>query len=525
MFYLDIDDIYITTTGSNTYYQGQTCTVSATANSSYTFVNWTENGTQVSTNANYTFTVNGNRNLVANFQAQTQEYTISVSANPNNGGIVTGGGSYTQGQSCTVSATANSGYTFTNWTENGTPVSTSASYTFTVNNNRTLVANFTVQTQSYSVSVSANPSNGGTVTGGGTYTQGQSCTVSATANSGYTFTNWTENGTPVSTSANYTFTVNSNRTLVANFTQIPSYTITVSADPANGGNVSGGGTYLNGATCNLTASPNTGFIFENWTKNGTVFSTNPSFGFTVTENAAYVAHFIVQANSFTITASADPVEGGVVTGGGNYEQGTVCTLNATPNTGYEFVNWTKNGTVVSTNASFSFNVSENASYMAHFSILRFTITVSADPSEGGLVTGGGTYTYGEMVTVTVAPNDQYTFVNWTENGTEVSLDLSYSFTATSNRQLVAHLSYVTDIEEIGEKGVSIYPNPTTGIVIIICDETAQISVFNAFGQLLLNYNPCGNNHTIDLSTFPSGLYLIKILGENGILTSQIIKIQ
>ena len=74
------------------------------------------------------------------------------------------------------------------------------------------------QVPSYTVSVSANPANGGTVTGGGTYQQGQSCTVSATANSGYTFTNWSENGNVVSTSANYTFTVNTNRTLVANFT-------------------------------------------------------------------------------------------------------------------------------------------------------------------------------------------------------------------------------------------------------------------------------------------------------------------
>ena len=68
------------------------------------------------------------------------------------------------------------------------------------------------------VSVSANPTYGGTINGGGTYQQGQSCTVTATANSGYTFTNWTENGNTVSTEASYTFTVNSDRDLVANFT-------------------------------------------------------------------------------------------------------------------------------------------------------------------------------------------------------------------------------------------------------------------------------------------------------------------
>ena len=79
---------------------------------------------------------------------------------------------------------------------------------------------FTTQAlPSYTVSVTVNPIEGGTIIGGGTYQQGQSCTVSATANSGYTFTNWTENGSQVSTNVNYTFTVTENRTLVANFTQ------------------------------------------------------------------------------------------------------------------------------------------------------------------------------------------------------------------------------------------------------------------------------------------------------------------
>ena len=129
------------TTG--TYTNGQQCTVYAVANSNYIFTNWTENGNVVSTQANYTFTVTGNRNLRANFNyTPPQTYTITVLANPTNGGTVSGGGPYQQGQTCTVHATANSGYTFLNWTESGTVVSAQANYTFTVNSNRTLVANF-----------------------------------------------------------------------------------------------------------------------------------------------------------------------------------------------------------------------------------------------------------------------------------------------------------------------------------------------------------------------------------------------
>ena len=74
----------------------------------------------------------------------------------------------------------------------------------------------------YTVNVSANPSNGGTVSGGGIFQQGEFCTVTALANSGYTFANWSENGSIVSTDDNYTFTVNSDRFLMANFDLQPS---------------------------------------------------------------------------------------------------------------------------------------------------------------------------------------------------------------------------------------------------------------------------------------------------------------
>ena len=72
-------------------------------------------------------------------------------------------------------------------------------------------------TQLHTVSVSANPPYAGTVSGGSFYQHGQSCTVTATAYEGYSFSNWTRNGTIVSSEANYTFTVSSDFNLVANF--------------------------------------------------------------------------------------------------------------------------------------------------------------------------------------------------------------------------------------------------------------------------------------------------------------------
>lgn len=132
-----------TVTGAGTFDQDATCTLVATANEGYNFVNWTENGNQVSTEANYTFTVHGNRTLVANFVSNLpNNYTITATASPVEGGSVTGSGTYAAGQNCTLTATANSGYVFGSWTENGEAVSTNATYSFTVSVDRTLVAHF-----------------------------------------------------------------------------------------------------------------------------------------------------------------------------------------------------------------------------------------------------------------------------------------------------------------------------------------------------------------------------------------------
>ncbi len=353
-----------TVTGGGSFDEGATCTVTATANNNFVFENWTENGTVVSTNASFTFTVNGNRNLVANFTfIPLPTYNISVSANPNEGGTVIGGGTYEEGQSCTVTATANEGYTFTNWTENGTEVSSNPSYTFTVTDNHNLIANFVLNT--YTVSVSANPANGGTVTGGGTFTYGESCTITATVSDGFSFINWTEGGSFVTSETTYTFTVTDNRDFVAHFTEnpLPFYTITLSAKPANGGTVIGSGTYQESQSCTAKAIPATGFVFEKWTENDVVVSTDDNYTFAVTGDRILTAHF--SALTYTINASVDPVVAGTIVGAGNYEYGSLASVKVIPNEHYVFQKWTENGNVVSIDQEYIFTVTGVRNLVAH----------------------------------------------------------------------------------------------------------------------------------------------------------------
>ena len=72
---------------------------------------------------------------------------FGVYAMANDGGTVMGGGCFQQGTNCTLIAAASDGYHFVNWTLNGSPVSTNATYNITVTGNATYVANFAANTE------------------------------------------------------------------------------------------------------------------------------------------------------------------------------------------------------------------------------------------------------------------------------------------------------------------------------------------------------------------------------------------
>jgi hypothetical protein len=335
-----------TVAGAGLFAQGSTVTVSATPTTGYTFTNWTDSGqtTVVSASPSYQFAMAGNRVLVANFTAiPPTQYAVVLSSSPVAGGSTFGSGSYNTGTSVTVIESPNPGYTFLNWTENGTVVSTNSSYQFNIAGNRTLVANFTlVPALQFAVILTANPVAGGTTTGSGAYTSGTSVTLTATQNTGYTFTNFTENGTIISTSSSYTFPITANRVLVANFS-INTYTLSATANPVAGGTIARDPdqpTYNYGTQVLLTATPATGYTFRNWTNNGVIVSTSAAYQVSMTANRVLVANFTL--NSYALSLSASPAGGGTVAKSPNqasYDSGAVVQISATANPGFIFTSW------------------------------------------------------------------------------------------------------------------------------------------------------------------------------------------
>ena len=468
--------------GGGTYDENTSATVIATPDTGYQFKGWTENGTQVSTEARYTFTVSANHTLVAVFEKETEEpptpptpvtYTVDVHASPSGGGTVTGSNTYQSGESVTVTATAASSYEFKGWTENGSQVSASASYTFNITTNRILTAVFEkIAIPTYSISTTASPADGGTVSGSGTYQSGTSVTVRAVANTDYQFVEWQVGGRRVSSDATYAFTISENLELDAVFEKkeenpptppIPTtYTISVNASPTEGGSVSGGKSCAKGESVTIKATPNNDYKFVEWRLDGSRVSTNADYTFTANASQTYTAIFEKvdtptpptppTPTTYNITVNASPTVGGSVSGGDKFEENTSITVTAVPNAGYEFKGWMENGTQVSAAADYTFTVSADRTLTATFekkaeepptppAPVKYTISVSANPPAGGTVSGGNTYESGASVTVAASPSKNYRFTGWSENGQQISTNASYTFTADSDRTLVAIFSY------------------------------------------------------------------------------------
>ena len=231
-----------------------------------------------------------------------------------------------------------------------------------------------------------------------------------------------------------------------------SFNIEASVDPENGGIVTGTGSYLFGDTASLTAVAAEGFKFVEWTENGAPIGSDNPLEFVVNANRAFVAHF---RQEYTVTVSVTPEEGGTATGGGVYAYGTEATVVATPADCYDFEGWFVDDTLVSEDAEYTFTVTEDVDLVAVFTRKTFEVTVTAEPEEGGVVDGGGTYDCGEEVTVTAEADECYDFDGWFVGDTLVSEDAEYTFTAEADVDLVAVFTIKTYVvtSTAGENGV------------------------------------------------------------------------
>lgn len=324
--------------------------------------------------------------------------------------------------------------------------------------------------QSFAVTVQANdPAMGSAAADQNEYQKYDTATVTATANEGYHFVNWTNaEGTVVSESNPYVFGVTEDVTLTANFEADPvtRYILATEVNDAAMGSVTvtpSQSEYDENSSVTVTAVPaSDDYEFVNWTNPDTnaEVSTEAEYTFQITENTKLKANFREKEKSYHVQAeSADEVMGTVSvapeTSGNVYVKDTEVTVTATPNAGYEFVQWNKitdnNGTEVSekvegAEAAYTFAVTEDVHLRAEFRLIpvvknQYRVTVTSSDTAMGTVSmdhEDGVYEDGEDATVTATAAEGYHFVGWKLKGSEdiLSTDVKYIFTVSENVELI-----------------------------------------------------------------------------------------
>lgn len=232
---------------------------------------------------------------------------------------------------------------------------------------------------------------------------------------------------------------------------------------------------------------------------------------------------VTSTQTFIITATVSPVGAGFIRGAGTYVDGSSCTLRASALAGYTFVNWTENNLPVSSEANYIFDVSRDRNLVANFAQQTFSVVATVDPVEGGKAVVTGDNTYGSQVTVSVELNDEYSFLNWTEDGEIVSEEQTYEFTLHSDRVLVANLLSTVGIEE-QENVVKIYPNPVgSKLTIETAEVVNSVEIYNVLGAKVYSQNGGANKLEIQTSQLPAGTYLIHLTTDNTTVMKRFVK--
>ena len=238
----------------------------------------------------------------------------------------------------------------------------------------------------------------------------------------------------------------------------PAMRLDLRVAPSEAGSASGSGRYAPGKKVNLSAYANTGFRFVKWTNAvGETVSSSQNFTYTKGErHETLTANFV-----FDPDAPADPAEprtilyfklsltateGGSVSGGGSYLEGTAVTLRASSDTGYDFEGWfDANGNKISGSTTFYYTTTDrhvmltgrfvfnpNSPSEPTPSTLRPKHNLYASCTEGGSITWTSLRLQeGESVTLSATVNSGYTFLGWFLNGVLYTTLRQFSYTVTS----------------------------------------------------------------------------------------------
>ena len=530
-----------TITGNTTLCEGETTTLVATGGTSYSWSNAaTTNSINVSQSGVYTVTA-------TNAEGCSNTVNVTVAVNPLPNVNISGNSSFCQGDDVTLTATGANTYVWSN---------TSSNASITVSN----AGNYTVT---------------GTDANGCSNTAIKTVTVNPTYNIPLTHSicegeSYNFYGQNITTAGTYTHTLQT----VNGCDSVLTLTVTLEALPPTA--ITGNTTLCEGETTSLVA---TGGVSYAWSNGGTSNSTTVNQSGVYTVTATNTEGCSATAN---VTVTVNPLP--TITIGGNT---TVCAGNSTMLTasGANSYSWSTgdNTASVTINAFGVYTVtgtsSEGCSNTASVTVLVsqlpvITIAGETDICAGESTTftanGGETYLWSDGTTnntLTVSTAGTYQVIGynaagcntmasatvnvWQPAASEFSVECpdscytwngqdyctSGEYTQTfqtvhgCDSVVTLHLTITVGIDDYNlGASMTVYPNPTTGVVNVQCtmnnvhEGTVEFQLFDAFGRLLRKTDGVETQNfaslqtaRIDLSHYAAGVYFVKAVADGNVV--------
>lgn len=225
---------------------------------------------------------------------------------------------------------------------------------------------------------------------------------------------------------------------------------TVTLVSVGSGSVIGGGRYPIGSYATVTANPTSGAVFRGWKLNdaqGAIVSTEAQYTFMVEQDITLLAEFT--AAPVTLTVQSADTSMGTVSGGATVTAGTQVTAHATPKAGYRFVNWSRDGVVVSTLADYVFAINRDTILVAHFEQVSELVVTLRNLATAVTVDG---QSYGNGQSVPFVAGSQSTYSIASSGAT------AYSLAVYDNGE-------ATLIEKLTQSGTIVWPEGGTRLIV------------------------------------------------------------
>ncbi len=237
--------------------------------------------------------------------------------------------------------------------------------------------------------------------------------------------------------------------------------------------------------------------------------------------------FMFATESYNLTLNADPEEGGTAEGEGEFFYGEKVEISAHTEEGWEFVEWTGDIEHVDDPESATATVTMPAADVtltANFDPPLFTLTLNAEPEEGGTVEGAGEYPEGEEVTITASPAENFEFDYWSGDTEHVD-DVG---SATTNVTMPAEditltvVFFDVSVEEIPVVDVKVFPNPANNEFIVESSEMInQIRLISINGQVIKDIGVDAMSTEISVHNLRTGIYFMQIHSANSVITERV----